>query len=96
MAIHDPNSKIDIWVKKLEELFCTTDDKENRQRILVFGVIVVALIDHFDPNNKIVRKREIYSNKLSEKSKRSIQGKLLNAHLPFLKEKEKYFKKKGT
>jgi hypothetical protein len=91
--LHDQDSNISKWIALLENKLCATTDKEIRQKILVFGVLVAILIDHFDPNHKIVRKREIYLNKLSEKSKSIIQRNLLGHYLKFVKNKEDYYKK---
>jgi len=89
--LHDQDSNIRKWITLLEDKLGATSDKEIRQKILVFGVLVAILIDHFDPNHQIVRKREIYRNKLSEKSKSSIRRNLLGHYLKFVRNKEEYY-----
>lgn len=92
--VNDPTSNLSKWVKYLDNALMSTTNKENRQRILRFGVVVAALIDHFDPNYKTVRRRDIYVSKLTEKSKKHIRAYLINHYLPFLKNKAKYYLKK--
>ncbi|MFA5329898.1 MAG: hypothetical protein WC384_19030 [Prolixibacteraceae bacterium] len=89
--LQDQNSNIYKWNVLLENKLKATSDKEIRQKIIIFGVLVAILIDHFDPNHKIVRKREIYLNKLSEKSRNIIRRNLLGHYLKFAKNKEAYY-----
>ncbi|MDQ6812913.1 MAG: hypothetical protein M3040_04125 [Bacteroidota bacterium] len=93
-ALHSKNSSSNIWIKKLEDQLLATSDKMIRQKVLVFGIIVAALMDHFDPNHSISRRRPIYINKLSEKSKDDIKNTLLGHYLPFVKNPEIYYTKK--
>jgi hypothetical protein len=93
-CLNDKSNNISIWIDLLEKYFLSTRDKNKRQQILVFGVIVAVLIDYFDPNHKIVRRRKIYINKLNNKSKKKIERNLLNHYLPFIESKEIYLKEK--
>lgn len=74
-------------ISSLQEKIDLVDDREVRQRILIFGVIVAKLIDHFDPKEKIVRRNKIYANKLNKKSKKAIEGRLFEYYLSFIKKK---------
>lgn len=91
VELKNENSALVTWVSHLDRIFKQVDDKEIRQTILVYGVIVAALIDHFDPEYKSVRRRAIYTNKLSVKSRKKIQNTLLKHYLEFLKRPEKYY-----
>lgn len=91
---NDPSSSLKEWTNHLHSFLANTDDKDKRQSILVFGIIILALINHFDPKHKVVRKRETYENKLSRKSKQKIKYHLLDIYLPFIKKSEIYYKKK--
>lgn len=93
IQFEDSNSNLHERVQNLESTLLSAINKENRQRILKFGVVVAALIDHFDPKYKTVRRRDIYLNKLSEKSKKSIKSILIKHYLPFLKKTDRYYKK---
>ena len=89
----DTSSNLHKWVIKLRDILELTNNKDKRQKILVFGVIVAALIDYFDPQYKIVRRRNIYVNKLNNKSVTSIKNHLAEHYLPFLERKEILYKK---
>ena len=89
--LNNSGSSLQKWTKELENSLLAVDDKELRQRVLRFGVIVAALIDHFDPDYKTVRRREVYTNKLSPKSKKIIRTHLINHYLPFISKKDRYY-----
>lgn len=84
-------SSLSKWVKRLESLTNQLNDKEVRQIFLIFGIIVGMLIDHFDPEYKTVRRRNIYTNKLSRRSKQLIRNNLLKHYLPFINKGERYY-----
>lgn len=86
-----PDSSLSKWISQLEETFMRVKDKDQRQVILRFGVIIASLIDHFDPEYKTVRRRGLYSNKLSPKSKKMIRTNLLTHYLEFVKDKDRYY-----
>ena len=74
IQIDDQSSNLHRWIAVLESKLTAAITKEQRQPIMRFGIIVVALIDHFDSSHKIARERNIYVNKLSEKNKRIIKN----------------------
>lgn len=90
-TLENENSTLSKWIGELEKKLFSVNDKQQRQTILRFGVIVAALIDHFDPNHKTVRRREIYIHKLSPKSKELLNEYLFGHYLKFIKNKTKYF-----
>lgn len=91
IEIENGNSNLHKWIKNLEDMLSEVNIKDNRQIILRFGVIVAALIKHFDPKSRIVRNRIIYRNKLTEKSKKMIRTILFVHYLPFVKNKSSYY-----
>lgn len=91
LNIHDPSCKSNIWIKKIEDKMLATKNKEIRQSVLVFGVIVAAMINHFDPKSRIVRSRKVYKNKLTRHSKIKISKVLFTSYLPFIRKKEMYY-----
>jgi hypothetical protein len=91
LNIHDASCKSNIWIKKIEDKLLATKNKEVRQSVLVFGVIVAAMINHFDPESRIVRSRKVYKNKLTHHSKIKISKILFTNYLPFVKKKEMYY-----
>lgn len=82
--VDNPLSNLAKWITLLENVLLSVNDKDKRQAILRFGVIIAALIEHFDPEYRLVRKRSLYTNKLSTKSKKMIHNHLLNHYLPFM------------
>lgn len=94
IQFEESSSNLHGRIANLESTLLSVKNKEIRQKILKFGVLVAALIDHFDPKYKTARKRSVYINKLSEKSKKSIKTLLVEHYLPFLKNKDRYYKNK--
>lgn len=90
-TLEDENSSLSKWIGELEKKLLSVNHKPQRQTILRFGVIVAALIDHFDPNHNTVRRREIYKNRLSPKSKELLNDVLFGHYLKFIKNKSQYF-----
>jgi len=78
-------------IQPLEDSLMRTGDKQQRQRFLIFGIIILALIDFLDKNHLIVRDRLSYSNKLNAKSKNQIKRRIFGHYLPFMKRLEKYY-----
>jgi len=89
--IESDSSSLKKYISKLELKFSNLNNKEIRQEILIFGLIVASLIDHFDPNHTTIRQRPYFTNKLSEKSKKTIKNNLFCYYLNFVKCKERYF-----
>lgn len=90
------NSPILKWIILLEETLQSSKDKQVRQRILRYGIIVNALIEHFDPKHEIVYQRKSYSNKLSNSSYRILKHDLFPNFLPFIKNTERFTGKKKS
>lgn len=78
------------WILELKEVFCSANNNERRQRILIHGVIVAMFLDHFDCDQKIARRREIYANRLRPESYNLIRNVLIKHYLKFLNNKERY------
>ena len=89
--LDDPDSTLSKWVNTLDQFMKEINDKEKRQIVLRFGIIVAMLIDHFDPNYKTVRRRPIYKNKLNQKSKKLIMQNLLTHYLQFIKNDWRFY-----
>lgn len=90
-TLEDEKSTLKKWIGELEKKLLNVNYKQQRQVVLRFGVIVAVLIDHFDPKHKTVRRREIYKNRLSPKSKELLNQYLFGHYLKFIKNKTQYF-----
>ena len=90
-TLENKDNTLSKWVILLEKKLLSVKDKEQRQSILRFGIIVATLIDHFDPNYKTVRRREIYLNKLNPRSKKFLNEYLFGHYLKFIKNAKRYY-----
>lgn len=86
------NSNIRAIIQPLERSLFNTSDKIHRQKILIFGIIIQALIDFLDRDHVVARNRDPYTNKLSKVSKEKIKGRVFNHYLPFVKTAGKYYR----
>jgi len=86
------DSNVRRMIEPLEISLFQTKDKEHRQKILLFGIIIHALIDFLDKKHSVVRDRKPYLNKLSIKTKDKLRLRIFNHYLPFVKKSYKYYK----
>jgi hypothetical protein len=87
-----PESFIYTKLIPLRELLENTNLKANRQAILMFGVIIRVLTDYYDPKHRIVRSRNLFTNKLDDKNKKDLQYRIFVDYLKFIKNSSKYYK----
>ncbi len=80
------------WFKPLKEILNRIHHARIRQRLLVYGTIVHALTETLDDKHEITRDRPGWVNKLSVKSRRELQHRIFKIYLPFVSEKEAYYK----
>lgn len=92
VQIEDTSTSLYKWTSLLNTKLTEVRSTETRQLILRYGVIVAALIDHFDPHHKTIRQRPYYINKLSAKSRMSIKNNLFKYYLTFVNRKDRYYK----
>ena len=70
-----------IWCGPLLQLLSDTQAKATRQKLLVYGVVLHALVDTLDPDHHATHERPPYPNKLSEESKRRIKHLVFGEYL---------------
>ena len=61
-----------------------------RQRVLLYGTVVHAMIDMLDAKHDVTRDRPSYPNKLSRKSWRDLRYRVFGQYLKQVPHKEKY------
>jgi len=88
------NTGIKELFNPLKDLLENTGPVQVRQKILLFGIIIHALVDHFDPKHKIIRDRKAYENKLTSKTRDALQNRVFKYYLPFVLYHNKYYLKK--
>ena len=69
------------WCKPLLQLLAKTRITNARQRFLVYGVVVHALVDTLDPKHQSTHPRSSYGNKLSKSSKQEIEHLVFGEYL---------------
>lgn len=73
------DSSADAWSKPLIRLLAKA--RINRQRLLVYGVVLHALVDTLDPDHQSTHPRPSYANKLSKRSKQEIEHLVFGEYL---------------
>lgn len=81
------------WTQPLFNLLKSANIKARRQRLLVYGVLVNALVDTLDPSHHTTHPRPSYPNKLSKKSKRQIEHGAFKLYLPSVTDYRRYIQK---
>lgn len=78
------------WIAPLHVLLKSVHIKGCRQRLLVYGVVIHALIDELDPAHHTTHPRPTYPHKLSKESKRGIRYRVFKVYLERNKGFERY------
>ncbi|MET3875975.1 hypothetical protein ABIE50_001387 [Chitinophaga sp. OAE865] len=75
---------------KLDEVLANSGNRKNRQKIILFGILLKYFIDYFDPKHILTRNRySTFINKLSTKSRNELDFKILKLYLKFIKFRKK-------
>lgn len=86
----ESETRLRKWLQPLEQILRDCRLPRARQRVLQYGVVVHALIDTLDPKHFTTRERPGYPNKLSQRSKRDLVGRVFGVYLPSVKDWAKY------
>lgn len=78
-VLNDETAK--SWIAPLYALLSSVHIKARRQRLLVYGVVIHALIDELDPAYHTTHPRPTYPHKLSRESKRGIRYRVFKVYL---------------
>ena len=84
------SKKLRDWFKPLVVTLQRIEHTRERQKLLVYGVIVHALIDTLDPKHLVSRKSPGWGNKLTKKSRRNLIYRVFKIYLPFVKNPHQY------
>jgi hypothetical protein len=82
------------WFYPLVDVLKNTNKTQIRQKVLLYGVVIHAMLDTLDPKHHVVADRPSYPNKLSNKTRRVLRYKVFKEYLPFVKGIEKYLDQK--
>lgn len=86
----ESEARLREWLQPLERTLRDCKWPKARQRVLQYGVVVHALIDTLDPKHLTTRERPAYPNKLSDRSKRDLIGRVFGVYLPDVRNIAKY------
>ncbi|MBN1804084.1 MAG: hypothetical protein JW837_02420 [Sedimentisphaerales bacterium] len=84
-------SSLREWLEPLREILINTSQKEVRQQVLFYGIILHALIDTFDLEHKYLKDRSAYPNKLTESRRRDLRYRIFREYLPMVRNDQKYW-----
>jgi hypothetical protein len=79
------------WIKPLMSILNRINHTKERQRFLVYGVILHALINTLDEKHLLSRDRPGWANKLNVKSQKELRFRIFRIYLPFVKSPERYY-----
>ncbi|QTR48951.1 hypothetical protein [Candidatus Thiothrix anitrata] len=82
------------WLIPLLKILQNTKDKKIRQKVLVYGVVMHALVDTLDPKHHSSHWRPAYPNKLTKQSRQNIRYQVFNRYLKMVKNIDKYLETK--
>ena len=85
------SDEIQKWFQPLVSTLVRINHTRERQRLLVYGVILHALMNTLDSQHLVTRDRPGWQNKLTDKSKRSLKFRVFPVYLPFVERPERYF-----
>ena len=84
------NVQMEEWARPLLELFMGIRQKKLRQRVLVYGTVMHAMIDTLDPAHHSTHMRSGYCNKLSKRSRNDIKYRVFGTYLKEVRNTKKY------
>jgi|GEM_PF-2026264 len=79
------------WFEPLIELMSRLRYKKVRQKLLVYGAVVHALLDTLDSEGLVAEQRPGWGNKLSSSSRQELEKRIFATYLGFVEGAEKYF-----
>lgn len=78
------------WAAPLVKILSRMRHTRARQKILLYGAVVHALIDTLDPQHLVSRDRPSYPNKLTRRTWRDLKYRVFDLYLPFVANSRKY------
>jgi len=85
------SEKTRLWFQPLISLLENINHTRDRQRLLVYGAIIHALIDTLDPKHMTTRKRPGWANKLTKNSRNDLRYRVFPLYLSFITNPKKYY-----
>lgn len=79
------------WFQALVSLLEKIRHTRERQKLLVYGAIIHALVDTLDPDHMTARERTGWANKLTKKSRQDLRYRVFPVYLSFVINPKKYY-----
>jgi hypothetical protein len=79
------------WFRPIMSILNRINHTRERQRFLVYGVVLHALINTLDEKHLVSRDRPGWANKLNVKSQKELRFRLFRIYLSFVKSPEWYY-----
>lgn len=86
--VRDPEFR--RWFDPLVAILAGTSHTSMRQRLLLYGIVVHAMIDTLDPKYEITTDRPAYAHKLTRRTARDLKFRVFGVYLSFVKDPAKY------
>jgi hypothetical protein len=89
--IHSAESDAEVrrWLEPAAKFLSRAHHTTERQKLLLYGAVIHALIDTLDHRHEVTRERPSYPNKLSKKTWRDLKYRVFGQYLSFI-EPSKY------
>jgi hypothetical protein len=82
---YEIDEQFKTWVSPLAQLLeSTTNDRKSGQRLMKYGVVLLALIDTLDPKHVLSSRRDPWPNKLTNATRKQLLYGTFRQHLPFV------------
>lgn len=79
------------WYFPLITKISNISESSEKQRLLMYGVIIHALIETLDEDHLVTRKRPGWPNKLTKRSVKTLKYQVFKVYLSFVPNPEKYY-----
>jgi hypothetical protein len=87
------NSPLRTVMDVFDRFLSTTNNRDVRQKVLYFGILIKSFIDYFDPEHIVTSNRHAsFINKLEPSAKEELNFRVFGVYLNFIAEPEKYYK----
>ena len=87
---YETDERFRHWLAPLIDSVCQCGNKQQRQRLLKFGVVLHAMVDTLDKKHHVTKIRPGYANKLTTETRRDLKFRVFDLHLPFVEDTRRY------
>ncbi len=79
------------WFRPLVSVVSRINHTRERQRLLLYGAILHALIDTLDQDHLVTNERPTWANKITERTRKNLKFRVFPIYLPFVKNPKRYY-----